>query len=349
LSIVLEKAISQKRMTRELAELRREIREKDFLSEIIGADPSMAEVFETVRTVAPTDVPVLIKGETGTGKELVAKAIHSLSNRCDRAMVCVNSASLNDSLLEAELFGHVKGAFTGAISNKRGRLEASHKGTLFLDEIGQMSLRFQTKLLRFLQEGTFEPVGSEETRKVDVRLIAATNKDLNEEIREGRFLSDLLYRIEVISINVPPLRNRKDDIPVLVNHFLRLFAAKYGKKITGIQAEAMEAMVRYPWPGNVRELENCIARAVILSKGSQVGLADVPERVQSRDASAGPGAGEKHLFVLPEQGLSIREMERELLISTLEICSGNKTLAADRLGISRKALYEKMERYGIEG
>jgi DNA-binding NtrC family response regulator len=309
----------------------------------------MAEVFETVRTVAPTDVPVLIKGETGTGKELVAKAIHSLSTRCERAMVCVNSASLNDSLLEAELFGHVKGAFTGAISNKRGRLEASHKGTLFLDEIGQMSLRFQTKLLRFLQEGTFEPVGSEETRKVDVRLIAATNKDLREEIREGRFLSDLLYRIEVISINVPPLRSRKDDIPVLVNHFLRLFAAKYGKKITAVQAEAMEAMVRYPWPGNVRELENCIARAVILSKGSLIGLADVPERVRSRDAPARLGTGEKHLLALPEQGLSIREMERELVISTLEICSGNKTLAADRLGISRKALYEKMERYGIEG
>lgn len=350
LSIVLEKAIHQKGMSKELAELRREVREKDYLGEIIGSDPRMTEVFNMIRTVAPTDAPVLIRGETGTGKELVAKAIHSLSARCDRTMVCVNSAALTDSLLEAELFGHVRGAFTGAITSKRGRLESAHKGTLFLDEIGHMSLRFQAKLLRFLQEGTFEPVGSDETRKVDARVIAATNKDLQKEIQEGRFLSDLLYRIEVITIGVPPLRSRRDDIPLLANHFVKLFAAKYGKKINGVQPEAMKAMARYQWPGNVRELENCIARALILAKGNRIALEDIPERV--REASMEPaednGAG-KCFLTIPGEGISIREVEHALIEKTLEICRGNKTMAADHLGISRKALYEKMERHGIEG
>jgi DNA-binding NtrC family response regulator len=347
LSIVLEKAIREKRISKELAELRREVREKDYFSEIIGADPKMTEVFETIRTVAPTDAPILIKGETGTGKELVAKAIHSLSSRWDRPMVCVNSAALTDSLLEAELFGHVKGAFTGAISNKKGRLEAANKGTLFLDEIGHMSLRFQTKLLRFLQEGTFEPVGSEETRKVDVRVIAATNHDLQKEISAGSFLSDLLYRIEVISINLPPLRSRGDDILLLINHFLKTFAEKYGKGVNGVHPEAMEAMARYNWPGNVRELENCIARAVILSKGSQVGLNDIPERIRNNGDQTEIEGGKKSVLTVPHEGIRIREMERELIERTLEVCDGNKTLAADYLGISRKALYEKIERYGI--
>jgi DNA-binding NtrC family response regulator len=345
LSIVLEKAIHEKKISRELAELRREVREKDYLHEIIGADPKMQEIFEIIRTVAPTDVPVLIKGETGTGKELLARAIHSLSRRHDRPMICINSAALTDSLLEAELFGHIKGAFTGAIANKKGRLEAANKGTLFLDEIGHMSLNLQTKLLRFLQEGTFEPVGSEETRKVDVRVIAATNRDLQEEISAGRFLGDLLYRIEVISITLPPLRERSDDIFILLDHFIKYFGKKYERKIEGIHPEAIEALAEYDWPGNVRELENCIARAIILCKGSCIVLKDLPERIRNFGDQVQSNRDKKFVLTIPDEGISIREMERELIEKTLKKCNGNKTLAANYLGISRKALYEKIGRY----
>jgi DNA-binding NtrC family response regulator len=347
LSIVLEKAIHEKKISEELAELRREVREKDYFHEIIGADPKMQEIFEIIRTVAPTDAAVLIKGETGTGKELLARAIHSLSRRHDHPMICINSAALTDSLLEAELFGHVKGAFTGAIANKRGRLETANKGTLFLDEIGHMSLNLQTKLLRFLQEGTFEPVGSEETRKVDVRVIAATNRDLQEEISAGRFLGDLLYRIEVISITLPPLRERRDDIFLLINHFITYFGNKYGREIKSVHPEAVEALVNYDWPGNVRELENCIARAIILSKGSHILLKDFPERIKNYGDQAQIDRDKKFVLTVPDEGISIREMERELIEKTLQKCNGNKTLAANHLRISRKALYEKMGRYKI--
>jgi DNA-binding NtrC family response regulator len=347
LGIVLEKAIHEKKISEELAELRREVREKDYFHEIIGVDPKMQEIFEIMRTVAPTDVPVLIKGETGTGKELLARAIHSLSSRHDRPMICINSAALTDSLLEAELFGHVKGAFTGAIANKRGRLETANTGTLFLDEIGHMSLNLQTKLLRFLQEGTFEPVGSEDTRKVDVRVITATNRDLQEEISARRFLEDLLYRIEVISITLPPLRERRDDIFLLVNHFITYFGKKYGREIEGVHQEAIEALTDYDWPGNVRELENCIARAIILSKGKHIVLKNLPERIQNASGRAQIDRDKKFDLTIPDEGISIREMERELIEKTLQKCNGNKTLAANYLRISRKALYEKMGRYKI--
>jgi DNA-binding NtrC family response regulator len=347
LSIVLDRAIHEKRISKELAELRREVREKDYLREIIGTDPRMTEIFEIIRTVAPTDAPILIQGETGTGKEIMAKAIHSLSGRHDRPMICINSAALTDSLLEAELFGHVKGAFTGAIANRRGRLETANKGTLFLDEIGHMSLKLQTKLLRFLEEGTFEPVGGEETRKVDVRLITATNCDLREEISAGRFLSDLLYRVEVISITLPPLRERGDDVLLLSNHFVGHFGKKYGKRIDGMDPDVIEALTKYHWPGNVRELENCMARAIILSKGSHIGLKDLPERVRDPNDHAPSDRDKEHRLTVPDGGIRIRDMERELIERTLEKCHGNKTLTANYLGISRKALYEKMERYQI--
>ncbi len=348
LSIVLEKAIREKKISSELAELRREAREKDYFREIIGADSKMNEVFEIIRTSAPTDVPILIRGETGTGKELLARAIHSLSRRQDRPMICINSAALTDSLLEAELFGHVKGAFTGAISNKKGRLEAANKGTLFLDEIGHMSLNLQAKLLRFLQEGSFEPVGGVDPRYVDVRVITATNRDLREEIKAGRFLNDLLYRIEVISITLPPLRDRGDDIILLVNHFIKHFGKEYGKTIDSVHPDAMEAMAGYYWPGNVRELENCIARAIILSKGNSIGLDDLPDRITKYKGQARPDLDNQDILSLPENGISIRELERLLIKKILEKYNGNKTLAANTLGISRKALYEKIERYDID-
>ncbi len=347
LSIVLKKAISEKKISAELAELRREVREKRYFRDIVGTNPEMMEVFEVIRTAAPTDVSMLIKGETGAGKELLARAIHSLSGRLERPMVCINSAALTDSLLEAELFGHVKGAFTGATANKMGRLEYADKGTLFLDEIGAMSLNFQAKLLRFLQEGSFEPVGGVETRQVDVRVIAATNRDLHEEIAEGRFLRDLLYRLEVISITLPPLRERKEDIILLIEHFIKRFDREYGKDIRGVDDAALEALMKYPWPGNVRELENCVARAIILSKGSSIGVRDLPERIRDFTQDVQPNQNGLLDLTLPREGITICEMERELIEKTLDICNGNKTLSANCLGISRKALYAKMERYGI--
>lgn len=347
LSIVLERAIREKEISRELASLRQEVREMHSFENIIGASQKMLDVFEILRTVSPTDATVLIQGETGTGKELLAKAIHSLSRRRDRTLVCINSAALTETLLEAELFGYVKGAFTGAVTNKPGRLEMADGGTLFLDEIGQMSLNLQSKLLRFLQEGNFEPVGSVSSRSVDVRVIAATNHDLQEEIKAHRFLSDLFYRIEVISITLPPLRERREDVLLLANHFIKRYSKQYEKQMEDITPRALEALTNYSWPGNVRELENVIARAVILSKDKGIDVLDLPERIKSHEAPAVSETTAPFMAEIPDAGIKLKEMERELIQRTLEKCQGNKSLAADLLGISRKALYEKISRYGI--
>lgn len=347
LSIVLDKCIREREMLRELKGLRERMTEEVSFHDIIGTSRQMRDIFDMVLTVAPTDASVLIQGETGTGKELLARAIHAESRRRGGKLVSINVAALTESLLEAELFGYVKGAFTGATTNRMGRLEIADRGTLFLDEIGHMSLTLQSKILRFLQEMVFEPVGSTESRSVDVRLIAATNLNLAENISAGLFLSDLLYRIEVISIRVPPLRERKDDIPILVTHFIGRYARQYEKGVGGIDPDAMEALIRYGWPGNVRELKNCLARAVILSKDSNLTLADFPDKVRSRYPSQAPLSGGEIIARLPEQGLKIRDMEIELIRRTLQECNGNKSLAAQFLGISRKALYEKIDRYGI--
>jgi DNA-binding NtrC family response regulator len=347
LGVVLERAIREKEITRELADLRNEVKERYSYKNIIGASQKMRNIFEMLRTVAPTDAPVLIQGETGTGKELLAKAIHSLSRRQDRNMVCINSAALTETLLEAELFGYVKGAFTGAVANKKGRFELADGGTLFLDEIGQMSLKLQSKLLRFLQEGTFEPVGSMHTRKVDVRVISASNRDLEEEMKAGRFLSDLFYRIEVISITLPPLREKIDDIPLLANHFIKRYSRQYDKHIDGISPQAVEALMSYYWPGNVRELENCLARAVILCKADRIDMEDLSGKIRLMSNDETRRVDEGFIRELPEQGLKVRDVEQELIQKTLAKCQGNKSLAAELLGISRKALYEKLERYGL--
>lgn len=348
LGIVLERAIRDREISQELASLRQEIRERYSFQNIIGACQKMRQIFEMLRTVAPTDAAVLIQGETGTGKELIAKAIHSLSGRQGRTMVCINSAALTETLLEAELFGYEKGAFTGAVGSKKGRFELADGGTLFLDEIGQMSINLQSKLLRFLEEGTFEPVGSVVTKNVDVRVITATNRNLEEEIQAGRFLSDLFYRIEVISITLPPLREREDDLALLVNHFVRRYAKQYEKSIDGIHPQAMELLMKYSWPGNVRELENCMARAVILSKGKQIEISDLPERVGARPSLPEAKRNVMMTFTIPEEGLTLKEMEKELIQRTLKNCGRNKSFAAELLGISRKALYEKIARFGID-
>ncbi len=347
LVIVVEKAIREHEVSRKLTSLQQAVREENAFHDIIGASPQMKDIFDMVRTVGGTDASVMIYGETGTGKELLARALHLESARREEALVCINSAALTESLLEAELFGYVKGAFTGAVTEKKGRLEAADKGTLFLDEIGHMSPRLQSKLLRFLQEKRVEPVGGVESRQMDVRIIAATNLDLQALIEDGRFLRDLLYRIEVISIRVPPLRERPDDIPLLTDHYIRHYARQYDRPVTGIHPNAMAFLMEHPWKGNVRELKNCVARAVILSKGGMLSLEDLPESVRAHGEKDGERGEAPLIGDLPESGVTLKRMEAELIRITLEKCAGNKSLAAKHLGISRKALYEKIERYGI--
>lgn len=346
LPIVLAKACRQAEMSRELATLRKQVSKKNKFHGFIGASTKMQEIFGVVRTVGPTDASVLITGETGTGKELLAHSIHQESGRKDKSFVCINCAALTESLLEAELFGYVQGAFTGAVGNKKGRLEVADGGTLFLDEIGNMSLALQAKFLRFLQDGTFEPLGATKTKRVDVRLIAATNADLEAEITAGRFLSDLLYRIEVIAIQVPPLRKRAEDIPLLVENFLAQYSGRYKKALEGVSPAAMQALMDFSWPGNVRELKNSIARTVILSKGPEISLEDLPDKIHPK---ARPSRETMDTDTLPEGGITLKDMESELISNTLKRCKGNKTMAAKMLGISRKGLYEKMERLGIRG
>ncbi|WP_028321032.1 sigma-54-dependent transcriptional regulator [Desulfatiglans anilini] len=348
LPIVLANACRQAEMSRELAALRQEVRKEQCFHGMLGVSRPMREIFEMVRTVGPTDAAVLITGETGTGKELLAHSLHEESRRRDRPMVCINCAALTETLLEAEMFGYVKGAFTGALTDRKGRLEMAHEGTLFLDEISNMTLHLQAKFLRFLQDGSFEPVGANWSRRVDVRLVAATNADLEAQIAAGRFMRDLLYRIEVIAMHLPPLRERVEDIPILVEHFIAHYARHYMKSIEGVAPDAMQALLDYPWPGNVRELENCLARAVILSKQSVLGRDDLPGKM-TEGARAEAGSGEAgREDAPPVEGVTLKDMETRLIADTIRRCQGNKTLAAKVLGISRKGLYEKMARLGIK-
>ncbi len=310
----------------ELVQLRRRVvkSERGFRG-IIGRHDSMLELFETIKDVAGVDVPVLLQGESGTGKELVAAAIHNESPRANKLFVPVNCAALPEGLLESELFGHVKGAFTGAIRDKKGRFELAHGGTLFLDEIGELPKMVQVKLLRVLQEGTFEPVGSEKTVKVDVRIISATNKDLREEVKKGNFREDLYYRINVVPIKLPPLRERKEDIPLLVEHFLDE-AFQEGIRCQGISKEAMDLLTIYPWPGNVRELQSAVRFALVKCRGGMISPEHLPlEILRFRDEQEGKARSRK---------LDKSKVRRALLKS-----GGNKAKAARLLGVGRATLY----------
>jgi DNA-binding NtrC family response regulator len=314
--------------------LKKRIRSLSLPAEVIGRSPAFTRVLEVVRQVAPSRSTVLITGESGTGKELVADLLHHFGPRSEKPLVKVNCAAIPETLLESELFGHERGAFTGAAQQKKGRLELAHEGTLFLDEVGDMSLPLQAKLLRCLQEGEFERVGGTETIKVDVRLVAATNQDLSEAIAQRRFREDLYYRLNVIAIHIPPLRERTEDIPLLAGAFIKKFADENAKKITGITQDSVEALAAYAWPGNVRELENVIEQMVVMAREPLLRKEDLPQKIAQ-------GAQRKDVMILPV-GATLEEIEQAAIRETLAMTGGNKEQAAALLGIHVATLYRKL-------
>ncbi len=313
-------------------------------SRIIGRSPKMRQVLETVAMVAPTEASVLILGESGTGKELIANALHQGSSRSERRFIKINCAALPETLLESELFGHERGAFTGAVGRKPGRFELADGGTIFLDEIGEMTFSTQAKLLRVLQEREFEPLGSTRSVKVDIRVISASNRDLKDEVRKVNFREDLFYRLNVVPINLPPLRERKEDIPLLVDHFLHIYNEKNNRHLKGFHPRALDAMMRYSWPGNIRELENVVERAVILTMDEYVSFSELPESISGESASAVPTTSKAGIV----PGMTIRELEKELILVTLDHNDGNRTRSAGFLGITRRTLQNKLKEYGID-
>ncbi|HHL72774.1 MAG TPA: sigma-54-dependent Fis family transcriptional regulator [Bacteroidetes bacterium] len=338
---IVSKALRYYELESENQVLKERIGEQFDFSRILGRSKKMRDVLEVLTLAAPSDATILILGESGTGKELIANAIHENSPRKDRAFVKVNCAALAENLLESELFGHERGAFTGAVQQRKGRFELAAGGTIFLDEIGDMALSTQAKILRVLQEGEFERLGSSKTLKVDVRVVAATHRDLPRAIEEGRFREDLYFRLSVVTIELPALRERKEDIPTLAEHFLKKYAEKNQRLIKGFAPKTMDLLVRYDWPGNIRELENMVERAVILCRDEYIQPGCLPGQFQEL---AGNGeAGETGV----RPGHSIREVEKELILKTLEQTGGNRTRAAEILGITRRALQYKLKEYGF--
>ncbi|PYY11511.1 MAG: DNA-binding response regulator [Acidobacteria bacterium] len=337
-------SISRLRMEEENRQLKRALKQRYNFENIVGKSEPMLKIFDLVAQVAPSRSTVLIQGDSGTGKELIAKAIHASSPRKDGPFVPVNTGSMPTELLESTLFGHVKGAFTSAIASKKGLFEVAHKGTLFLDEIGTMGLDTQAKILRVLQDRRFMHLGGVQEVQVDVRIIAATNVDLKQLVKEGKFREDLYYRLNVISVNLPPLRNRMEDVPLLVNHFLARFSEENGLPTRHFTADAMRPMLNYAWPGNVRELENVIERAVVLSSGVNITIDLLPDSI----------LGESSIPVLAEESSSaslfdlMEECERRVIVGMLEKCSWNQTEAAERFRIPLSTLNQKIKRLSIE-
>jgi len=338
LSLLVKRAVASRELAMQNRAMQEELERRSGFASIIGKSAEMKQVFDMVRQVAPSRSSVLITGESGSGKEMIAEALHYNSPRKDKSFIKLHCAALTESLLESELFGHEKGAFTGAIARKRGRFELAHLGTLFLDEIGEINQNVQIKLLRVLEEKKFERVGGEETIEVDVRLIAATNRDLKEAIAKGSFREDLYYRLNVVNIHIPPLRERKEDIPLLVAAFLKEFSQENGKPIEGIDPKARLALYNYSWPGNVRQLRNSVESAVVLAKGSMLTLEDFPPNIRGET-----GADTLRLSL----GTSLADMEKEVIRSTLAREGGNKSRTAEILGIGRKTLHRKIEEYGL--
>jgi DNA-binding NtrC family response regulator len=340
LKLTIRKALQVKDLERENVALRQELTSRVGLDSIIAESPQMAQVLDMVVRVAPTETTVLIMGESGTGKELIARAIHGNSPRARGPFIAVNCAAIPENLLESELFGHVKGAFTGAIRDRVGKFEAADGGTIFLDEIGEMRPDLQVKILRVLEERTLERVGDNRPIRVDVRVLAATNKDLGKAIQSGEFREDLYYRLNVVPVSIPPLRARREDVRALAQHFLRRLGA--APSLT-ISPEAFRALEGYDWPGNVRELENALERALIFHRGDVIGLADLPETIRVPRVREAPGLP----VSLPESGLSLEEVEKELILRALQKHDWNQSRAARYLGITRHTLLYRMEKHSI--
>jgi two-component system response regulator AtoC len=347
IKLVVRRSLDHGRLVRENARFREELGERQELSPLVGSSPLMLEVYKLVARVSTGKSTVLLEGESGTGKELIARAVHANSPRRERLFVPVNCAALPDTLLETELFGHEKGAFTGAAGVKQGLFETAHEGTIFLDEIGDMGLSLQVKLLRVIQEQEVRRVGGTGSIKVDVRIVAATNRDLASLVKEGRFREDLFYRLNVVRIGLPPLRERRGDIPMLAHHFLQKFSGGTTSQITGFVPDALSLLQRYHWPGNVRELENAIERAVSLSHGPLVLPDDLPDTIRnagamSCDDTVGKGSGKEDAL------LTLDEVQKRHLMRVLRETGGNKARAAKILGIDRRTLYRMAERFGLE-
>ncbi|MCC7390816.1 sigma-54-dependent Fis family transcriptional regulator [Candidatus Sumerlaeota bacterium] len=339
LQLLVDRVFDQKSLKQENERLRREVDDKYGFDSIVGHSAPMENIFEKIRQVAPTKASVLIQGETGTGKELIAKAIHFNSNRRRKPFVAVNCGALTQTLLESELFGHEKGAFTGAIKQKAGRFEVANGGTIFLDEIGETTPELQVRLLRVLQEQEFERVGGTKPVKVDVRIIAATNRDLKKEVEAGRFREDLYYRLNVIRIDIPALRERADDIPLIANHYLKQFNREHGKNLE-FNPKTTAMLQNFHWPGNVRQLRTVVESAVILTSGREIQPKNLPEELRTEKIASGG--------VKLRVGMTVEDAERELIKATLADFQGNKAKAARTLGLGRKTLYRKLQQYGIE-
>ena len=339
LNKIVKNALQGRELALQKTQLLKELNNFKTLDKMVGKSAELRKVSETISKVAPSKATVLITGESGVGKELVADAIHNLSNRKDKPFVKVHCAALSESLLGSELFGHEKGSFTGADTMQKGRFELAHGGTIFLDEIGEINQSIQVKILRVLQEKKFERVGGEKTIDVDVRIVAATNKNLEEEVKAGRFREDLYYRLNVVRIQMPSLRERKDDIPLLVKSFLREFNLENEKNVTGFDAKSKAAILKYNWPGNIRELRNCVECAVVMCNGEEITLEDLPVSVRE--------SVEDKNIIIPH-GITLDEAEKIIIQNSLTMAGGNKTKAAQILGIGRKTLHRKLQEYGME-
>jgi len=341
LEVLLKRAIQTKKLEASNQQLKQELDAKYGMDNIIGQSTPMQSVFDTIKQVAPSRATVLINGESGTGKELVAHALHRLSNRSKNPFVAVHCAALSDNLLESELFGHERGAFTGATETRKGRFELADGGTLFLDEIGEIEPATQVKLLRVLEERSFERVGGMDKIEVDTRLLCATNRDLRRMVEEGSFREDLFFRLNVVQIRLPALRERHEDIPLLLNHYLKEFVSENAKEIDGFTSDALEALIRYRWPGNIRELRNVMERMVVLSRGDRITLRDVPAEVKEEAGPIKSGGGTLR------GATSMQEAEKKMVMQALDDHKGNRTKAADQLGISRRTLHRKLNEFDL--
>ncbi len=340
LELLLNRALSSRRIEAENVNLHAQLDKKFGLDNIVGESAAMMRVFETIQQVAPSRATVLVVGETGTGKELIAHAIHRLSPRKNNPFIAVHAAALPTTLLESELFGHEKGAFTGAVERRAGRFELADGGTLFLDEVGELEPAMQVKLLRVLEERSFERLGGQKTIETDVRLVAATNKDLKQLAEQGKFRDDLFYRLSVVTLRLPPLRERRDDIPLLVRRFIDEFNRDNNKQVRELTPEAMNVLMAYDWPGNVRELRNAVEQMIVLARTDKLTLRDVPANIR--------GGADLTKISVVRTGMTVEEAEKQLIIQALKETGGNRTAAAKKIGISRRTLHRKLKQFNLQ-